>query len=209
MFCHYASTADHWLRIDLLQPYYITKVKVKFFGEGGNGSSVAIGGMPLNYGTDNYRCGDTVTYSTNSKGYYHYSFVCGTPQLGQYINIRRFGVGPASVRCPRFLQLFRYLSCWKNFCSATDSKMGQLESCRWTCCYLPGGELPRTLEGGQAHTGDGMSVYVGNKTSGLGRDNELCATYTSGDSNPIGLNCTSSMHDNWDLRVRCLFRRFN
>ena len=38
----------------------------------------------------------------------------------------------------------------------------------------------------------GTSVYVGNLTSGGGRDNKLCGTWTNDGSNPIVINCTDA-----------------
>ena len=83
------SSTDPWLRIDLLQPYYVTEVKVIFFGDGGKDSSVAVGSTVANNGNTNYQCGTLLTYSTNNGSYF--SFVCDTPQLGQFVNIKRSG----------------------------------------------------------------------------------------------------------------------
>ena len=70
------SSTDPWLRIDLLQPYYVTEVKVKFFGDGGRNSSVAVGSSV---------CGSVINNGS------YFSFVCNTPQLGQFVNIKRSG----------------------------------------------------------------------------------------------------------------------
>ena len=79
------SSTDPWLRIDLLQPYYVTEVKVKFFGDGGRNSSVAVGSSVTNNGNSNYQCGSVINNGS------YFSFVCNTPQLGQFVNIKRSG----------------------------------------------------------------------------------------------------------------------
>lgn len=87
------SGSNPFLRIDLKRPHLIRRVDIKFYGDGGNGSTIQVGGNLIDAG--NYQCGDALSYQTNSENFYNFS--CSVSQLGQYVIVSIAGTAQLQV----------------------------------------------------------------------------------------------------------------
>ena len=96
--------SNPFLRVDLKRPHLVKWVSVKFYGAGGNKTSVQVGSNLLDAG--NYQCGNVLSYQTNSEDFYN--FTCGEAQLGQYVIVTRTDMAPLQV-CE--IQVFTGIMC--------------------------------------------------------------------------------------------------
>ena len=87
------TSSNPLLRVDLKRPHLVKWVSVKFYGAGGNKTSVQVGSNVLDAG--NYQCGNVLSYQTNSEDFYN--FTCGEAQLGQYVIVTSTDTAPLQV----------------------------------------------------------------------------------------------------------------
>ena len=85
--------SNPFLRINLKRSHLVKWVSVKFYGAGGNKTSVQVGSNLLDAG--NYQCGNVLSYQTNSEDFY--TFTCGEAQLGQYVIVTSTDMAPLQV----------------------------------------------------------------------------------------------------------------
>ena len=92
--CSSTTTGSNpFLRVNLKRPHLVKWVNVKFYGAGGDKTSVQVGSNLLDAG--NYQCGNVLSYQNNSEDFY--TFDCGEAQLGQYVIVTSTDTAPLQV----------------------------------------------------------------------------------------------------------------
>jgi hypothetical protein len=195
-----------FLRVDLKRPHLVKQVSVKFYGDGGNATSVQVGGNLLDAG--NYKCGNSLLYQSNSEDFYNFS--CAEAQLGQYVIVTSNNIAPLQIcevqvftdsildiynpgSVTASSQFFTDWEIWKTvdrFRSTTSRacyrSLRDMESYwKLELIQLKAISMIKITSEHRHNYRDDLErsrIYIGNKTTSRGQDNALCGTVTSTNS---------------------------